>query len=200
MKSRGKTKRVAGGGLTTKEKRILAMARHIEREAKRLQNGLPKRYYRHGHVSIAAAAKQLDCERKRVDVLINEGRIHRVGIRGGFLIPISEIRRQKERDVQSALENLVLTMWKKVLRPRAFPEVFDPWRSRLFHPCDSYVGVNQIAERLHITPNRVRRLIKDDGPDSLAGSSRRPVRTTRYELEAFEKAHGQELQRDHQAT
>jgi excisionase family DNA binding protein len=75
--------------LTRKERKILAMAGRIARQAERLQNGLPERYYRHGYLSIAEAAKQLDCGRKHVNELLENGRIRRVRIRGVMGLPFA---------------------------------------------------------------------------------------------------------------
>jgi len=182
------------GQLTRKEKRLLAIARRLEKELNRMKHGLPEEYYRHGFVSVAEAAKQLDC---RPAVLVKEKRLRvwrtAPAPKGTRVIPVSEIRRGMEGKVRASLEDLVLGMWE-VLKPKSLPREITPWfSSHSFFPMlERRLGVGEIAERLHITPGRARRLLNADGPESLAAYFvGHRLNVSSYELEAFEKAHGQ---------
>ncbi len=210
MKSSSKKKRTAGGdGLTTKEKRILAMARGIEREAKRLRRGLSPWFYQHGWVSVAEAAKGLRCNAEEIEALIKDH-----GLRcwlagdggpepkGSRMIPLSELRRVAEKRARSSLETLASRMWE-VLKPSA-PEHFKlspKWINFGFWPIfPPKLDVAKIAARLNITPRTARQFINADGPVSLACFYEgRSLVTTPEELEAFQKTYRREIARARRA-
>ena len=67
-------RRGASSQLTSKERRILAITKRIDKEAQRIRDGLPPWYYRHGWVSVAEAAKRLGWKVEEIETLINGDR------------------------------------------------------------------------------------------------------------------------------
>ncbi len=182
--------------LTTKEKRILAMARRIEKEAKRIRRGLSPWFYRHGWVSVAEAAMRLGWEVKDVETrlrywLAGDGGPEPKGTR---MIPVSELRRKVEDRAESSLEELAWRMWKTLKLP--LPEQLIPksvsFDIRPIIP--PKLDVAAIAERLKITPHAARQFINADGPVSLAAYHwGRSFVVTPEELAAFERTYGREI-------
>jgi len=189
--------------LTTKEKRILAMARRIETEAKRIRRGLSPWFYRHGWVSVAEAAKRLGWEVEDVETrlrywLAGDGGPEPKGTR---MIPVSELRRKVEDRAESRLEELAWRMWQTLKLP--LPEHLIPklvsFSIRPIIP--PKLDVAAIAERLKIAPHAARQFMNADGQVSLAAyHSGRSLVVSPEELEAFEKTHGPELQRNRHAA
>ena len=165
--------------LSSEERKLVALFRRIREESSRPV--VPEKYLGHGCLPIGEAAAVLGISteevRTRVGAWYPTSEPAPVKQR---VVPYSQIRRELERQHKERIRGLVEEA-ERLMSP-----IGAGWFESVLPPRDEF-SVPEVARELGVSPDRVRRLIKQDGPCTLFDRS---GRVSREEIEAFRTTWG----------
>lgn len=165
--------------LSAEERKLVALFRRIRKESSK--QAVSEKYLGHGSLTVVEAAAVLGISKAEVRTRVGawyptsepvplEQRV----------VPYSQIRRELERQHRERIRDLVEEAERVMSPTRGL------WFEAVLPPREDF-SVPEVARELGMSPDRVRRLIKQDGPCTIFA---RGGRVSREEIEAFRATHG----------
>ncbi len=168
--------------LTPEERKLIALFRRIRKESSK--QAIPKKYLGHGSLPVGEAAAVLGVGSEEVRTRVGAWypTLHPVSLEER-VVPYSQVRRELERQHKERIRDLIDEAEHLML------PVWGGWLEAVLPPRDEF-SVPEAARQLGVSADRVRRLIKRDGPCTIFA---RRGRVTQEEIQAFRATWGTSL-------